>query len=150
MRCEEFRKKFVNDELNDLDKIKFEEHLKTCSSCRIFVQHYGRVKESLKLLYTFKPSNALGESVVSKIHKKEMMKKGLIFGLPGFTAVAISMVMVFYVFSPSMNSNFAYDKVAAAGISLLKSQPSTTLTYAKTGSSNLDYLLKIKYVSDQF
>lgn len=150
MRCEEFREKFVNDELNDDEKSQFKEHLKVCLSCRTFVQNYQKVRENLKLIYVFKPSSALGEGILSKIHRKESIKKGLIFGLPGVAAVAISMVMVFYIFGSSASSNFAYDKAVSAGISLLKSQPSTTLTYAETGNSNLNYLLKIKYVSDQF
>ncbi|MGC8545341.1 anti-sigma factor family protein [Athalassotoga sp.] len=150
MRCEEFREKYINDEMTDQEKLQFEDHLKVCESCKIFVQNYQKIKDGLKLLYTFKPSKALEESVISKIHRKAVMKKGLIFGLPGAAAVAVSMIMVFYVFSPAVNSNFAYEKAVSAGISLLKSEPGTTLTYAQAGNSNLDYLLKIKYVSDQF
>lgn len=150
MRCEEFREKYVNDEMTDQERDQFEDHLKKCESCRVFVQNYQKIKDGLKLLYTFKPSKALEESVVSRIHRKAVMKKGLIFGLPGAAAIAVSMIMVFYVFSPSVNSNFAYDKIVSTGVSLLKSEPGTTLTYAQTGNSNLDYLLKIKYVSDQF
>ncbi len=150
MRCEEFREKYINDEMTEQEKYQFEVHLKTCENCRVFVQNYQKIKDGIKFLYTFKPSKALEESVISKIHRKEVMKKGLIFGLPGIAAIAVSMTMVFYVFSPAVNSNFAYEKAVSAGISLLKSQPGTTLTYAQTGNSNLNYLLKIKYVSDQF
>ncbi|GEM_PF-1365853 len=150
MKCEEFREKYINGEMTEQEKIQFEAHLKVCENCRTFVQNYQKIKDGLKLLYTFKPSKALEESVVSKIRRKEIMKKGLIFGLPGAAAVAVSMIMVFYVFSPFSNSNFSYEKAVSAGISLLKSEPGTTLTYAQTGNSNLNYLLKIKYVSDQF
>lgn len=148
MKCEEFRRKFVNEELSENEKIQFEEHLKVCVSCRIFVHNYQRVKDGVKLLYTFKPSKALEEKIISAIRRKERIKKGLIFGVPG-AAVAVSILLAFYVFNPAANSNFAYDKAVSAGISLLKSQPGTTLTYAQN-NSNLDYLLKIKYVSDQF
>jgi len=150
MRCEEFREKYIHDEMTEEEKHQFEIHLKTCESCRVFVQNYQKIKDGIKLLYTFKPSKALEENVISKIRRKEMVKKGLIFGLPGVAAVAVSMMMVFYVFNPNVSSNFAYEKAVSAGISLLKSEPGTTLTYAQTGNSNLNYLLKIKYVSDQF
>ncbi|BBJ27310.1 anti-sigma factor family protein [Athalassotoga saccharophila] len=148
MKCEEFREKFINEELSQEEKAQFEEHLKVCVSCRVFVQNYQKIKDGVKLLYTFKPSKALEEKIVSRIQRKEKIKKGLIFGVPT-AAVAVSVILAFYVFNPAVNSNFAYDKAASAGISLLKSEPGTTLTYAQSNSS-LDYLLKIKYVSDQF
>jgi len=62
----------------------------------------------------------------------------------------MSAFLVFYIVTPAGKQDFAYDKAVSAGISLLNSQPGTTLTYAKTTKSNLDYLLNIKYVSDQF
>jgi|UniRef100_A0A7V3VSA7 predicted anti-sigma-YlaC factor YlaD len=150
MKCEEFREKFIHEELNELERVEFEEHLKKCESCRFFVNNYKKVKDSLKLLYTFKPSDELEENILYGIKKRIMLKKALIFGVPGIAAVAMSAFLAFYIVTPAGKQDFAYDKAVSAGISLLNSQPGTTLTYAKTTKSNLDYLLNIKYVSDQF
>ncbi len=150
MKCEEFREKFVQGELDEFEKAQFDQHLKTCEGCRTFVQNYQKIKDSLKLLYNFKPSEKLRDNVIDDIRRRTMARKTLIFGLPGFAAAAVSVFFAFYIFSPVGKQSFAYDKAVSAGISMLKSNSGITLSSAQSANSNLDYLVKMKYVSDQF
>ncbi len=146
MKCEDYREKFVNEELNREERQEFEDHIKTCRSCREFFQSYENLKDVIKLRYSFEPSNDLQSRIVKGIQRRESFKKMAKFAFP---TAAVILFGTFYIVGGSLiGGNQLYEKAVSTGISMLNSDTAATSTYAN--SSNLSYLVKIKYASDQF
>lgn len=146
MRCESYREKFVNEELSGNERLEFEQHLKTCEDCRDFYQSYENMKDVIKLRYSFEPSNDLQSRIVKGIQRRENFKKMAKFAFP---TAAVILFGTFYIVGGSLTGGGRlYEKAVSAGISMLNSDNAATSTYAN--SSNLSYLVKIKYASDQF
>ncbi len=150
MTCDEYRRKFVNEELTSEEKEAFDEHLKRCESCRTFVQNYEKMKELMKARLDFKPSESLKGRVVSKVKRRKIIKRVYMLAAP---TMGVLIVGAFLMFKPIGANQSLYAHLAAVGMEKLKGTPSassTTLMNVNKIASDYDYIVKIKYASDQF
>ncbi len=143
MECEDYREKFVHEELTEKEQSEFKEHLKNCAECRAFVKNYNQMREFIKLRTEFRASNILKNKIVSRVKFKNATKRIFRVALP---TAALIVLGTFYTMSSFSTKDVMYEKVALSGIKMLNSNPATEVN----SQSNLDYLVKIKYASDQF
>ncbi len=143
MECKEYREKFIHEKLTESERDEFKEHLKDCAECRAFVENYNKMKEFMKVRTEFKSSGNLKSKIVSKVKFRNRTRLLFKIALP---TAAVIVFGTFYVSNPFSANRVAYEKVASTGIKMLNSSYATPVN----SQSNLDYLVKIKYASDQF
>ena len=143
MDCNEYREKFVHEEMSQKERKEFAEHIKHCSGCRSFVEKYNDARDFIKFRTEYIPSKFLEEKIISKIKAKKSIKRLYKVAVP---TVAIMVVGLFFVIKPLSGRQIMYEKVASAGIEMLNSNHATQTNT----NSDFSYLVKIKYASDQF
>lgn len=143
MECEDYREKYIHENLTKEEQAKFIEHLENCTECRTFVENYNQMKEFIRIRTEFRSSSNLKNKIVSRVKFKNTTKRIFKVALPVAVVVILS---TFYVMSPFSARHVIYEKVASTGIEMLNSNHATPVN----SLSNLDYLVKIKYASDQF
>lgn len=143
MDCNEYREKFVHEEMSQKEREEFAEHIKRCSECRRFVEKYNDARDFIKFRTEYIPSRFLEEKIISKIKAKKSMRRLYEVAVP---TVAVVIVGLFFVVKPLSGRQIMYEKVASTGIEMLSSNHATQTNT----NSDLGYLVKIKYASDQF
>ncbi len=148
MNCNEYREKFIHGEMTPAEKKAFEEHLKQCNECRIFVERYENVKSFMKARIDYVPSSELKEKVLSKVKKRQKLKK---LYMASVSTAAVIVIGAFFVWKPFTSSQRVYQRVASTGIEMLKSTSAASSSVERSDRSNdFTYMIHIKDVSDQF
>ncbi len=143
MNCNEYREKFVHEEMSQEEREEFAEHIKHCLGCRRFVEKYNGARDFIKFRTEYVPSKFLEEKIVSKIKRKKSIKRLYKIVVP---TTAVIIMGLFFVAKPLSGRQIMYEKVASAGIEMLSSNHATQTNT----NSDFSYLVKIKYASDQF
>ncbi len=153
MTCDEYRKKFINEEMTAEEKEAFEKHLTVCEGCRKFVENYGKMKSLIKVRVDYTPSESLKGRVMGKIKKRRILKRAYTILAP---TMAVMIIGTFLMFKPVGTNEGVYARLAAFGVEKLKSNTSSTATsvssQVQTSGVNGDYgyMISMKYASDQF
>ncbi len=143
MKCEDYREKYIHENLSEKEQAEFIDHLEKCAECRVFVENYNQMKEFIKIRTEFRSSSNLKNKIVSRVRLRNTTKRIFKVALP---TAAVVVLGTFYVMNPFSARHVMYEKVASTGIEMLNSNNATPAN----SLSNLDYLVKIKYASDQF
>ncbi len=153
MTCDEYRKKFINEEMTAKEREAFEEHLKVCEGCKKFVEDYEKMRNLLRVRMDYTPSESLKKMVVGKIKRKKILKRVYSVLAPAMGVVVIG---AFLMFKPIGTNEGVYARLAAFGVEKLKGNVSAnaTSTLSQMPTSNqgndYDYMINMKYASDQF
>ncbi len=151
MNCNEYREKFINEELTPEEKKKFMEHLKECEGCRAFVEKYKKTQSFMRIRTDYIPSEELREKIVSNVRLKKTVKRLYAVVLP---TAAMVVVGIFLLGKPFINGQNLYQRVALKGIEMLRTTSSATASSATPSNAEVgedySYLVHIKNVSDQF
>jgi predicted anti-sigma-YlaC factor YlaD len=145
MNCNEYREKFIHEEMTPAEEKEFREHLKHCEGCRIFVEKYKNMRDLIKVRTDYVPSNELKTKIISRVKKRQTFKK--LYKVSLLTG-AIIVFGTFFVWKPFTSGQNMYQRVASTGIEMLNTHSATSSNVSK--NNDYSYLIHIKDVSDQF
>ncbi len=153
MDCNEYREKFINEEMTPEEKEAFIKHLKECEGCRAFVEKYKKMRDFMKIRTDYLPSNELRDKIVSTLNRKRTIKRLYTVTIP--TAIIVIMG-TFFVWKPLLGTQKLYQTMTSVGIQTLNNKKlfnaatSTNQDSTPTITNDYTYIVQIKSVSDQF